>query len=240
MRSIIPLYGSFSINTYGFFIVLGIIITSWLILADARRSALLSIDQYYAVLSRAIVGGFIGGRLLFTISNWQQLPTIWHFFAFWEGGFSVLGGVMLLMGVIPWYLRSHKIPVLATLDLLCTYIPLLQGISRIGCFFAGCCYGIAWNSSCLHPTQLYSVGAFWLIFIFLYCAHKRLQKIPGQIFCWYLLLMGTERFVIDFWRGDREFVSAVPALSLAQLIALGMSSIGLTGLLYLLNKRRNR
>ncbi len=248
-RELIHLYGPLAINSFGLMIIIGLIIFSLLTVSDPKRPKIVSTDQYFNLLSLAIMVGLAGGRLLFVITNWKNLPSFWHIFAFWEGGFSLLGGVIALLAVLPFYLKKHSINTLALCDLAAIYAPLLQAISRIGCFFAGCCFGIPTtlpfgilSSECsldklgtsglIHPTQLYSAGALFGIFLLMYFFFQDWFKKPGQLLCGYLILMSTERFIIDFWRADREFLSGFPTFSIPQLVAFVIGCISIIGFLY--------
>ena len=53
----------------------------------------------------------------------------------------------------------------------------------------------------LHPTQLYEASLEFLNFLFLMWLGKR-QRFVGEIFGAYLMLYGTERGIIEFFRGD--------------------------------------
>lgn len=240
MRQLFSLYGPFAIQSFGLFIVLGILIFTFLFLRDPRRKKLISSEQYYNLLSCAILAGFCGARLLFVLTNWETIPSWLSVFAFWEGGYSLLGGILALLLVIPWYLKKYHLPALALIDLACVYAPLLQAISRIGCFFAGCCYGvpISWPwgiqscmGSTLHPTQLYSAGILFLIFLFLYMLGHHLFMQPGHLACAYLFSMSAERFFVDFRRGDREFINN-QFFSIAQLAALFLMALSICGFIY--------
>lgn len=242
MRQLFSLYGPLGIQSFGLFIVIGIIIFTFLFLRDPRSKKLLHPEQYYNLLSTSILAGFVGGRLLYASTNWSTFGPIWNIFAFWEGGYSLLGGIVTLLIVVPWYLKNHHIPILPLLDVVSVYAPLLQSVSRIGCFFAGCCYGlptsISWSvvaSDCaarLHPTQLYSATFLFIIFFILYFFGQYLFKKTGQITGAYLILMSLERFIVDFWRGDREFSSLSHHLSISQLIAIGIALVGICGFIY--------
>jgi phosphatidylglycerol:prolipoprotein diacylglycerol transferase len=144
----------------------------------------------------------------------------------------------------------HRIPLLPFLDLIATYAPLLQSIARLGCFFAGCCFGcvtqVPWatlytdsaslapTGMMLHPAQLYSAFGLLLVFIIMYFVARKKCTIPGQQGALYLMLASGERFLTDFWRGDRETVNALTqygiALSFHQLLALGI--IMIAGILF--------
>jgi len=235
-RELVHIWGPFSINTFGLFIAIGLIIFSWLVLRDPRRKPLVTTEQFLNIFTVGFIAAIAGGRLLYCITAWQTLNSFADIFAIWSGGFSVLGALLGILAVIPWYLQTKNIPILPFLDLVATYIPLAQSIARWGCFFAGCCYGLPTSSPfgmvcpeplderlhglTLHPTQLYSSVLLLAIFVLLYFFIRPRVTKPGQLTCAYLMLMSMERFMVDFWRADREFITLSPTFSVAQLIAL--------------------
>jgi phosphatidylglycerol---prolipoprotein diacylglyceryl transferase len=244
-RELIHIYGPLAINSFGLFIIIGLVISSVLLLSDPKRSKLISIDDYFNALSLAIVTALIGGRSLFVITHWKTIEHWWNIFEFWVGGFSLLGTVVALLSIMPLYLKKRKINIIGLLDLVAIYAPLVQSISRIGCFFAGCCFGLPTslpfgviNSECgipefanktLHPTQLYSAFALLGIFLLHYFVLQYYFKKPGQLFISYLFLMSIERFTVDFWRANRELItiSRLEFLSIPQVIALIIATAAL-------------
>lgn len=159
---------------------------------------------------------------------------LWNFISFWDGGFSLLGTILAVLVSLAYYLKKTGTPILPFLDLIAIHAPLLQSASRVGCFFAGCCYGaptqLPWGTIytdqdsiaplgiSLHPTQLYSALALFIIFLLLQLLQKFLKK-PGQLLAAYLLLVSLERFIIDFWRDDRSFVTQLATSLSGQLSA---------------------
>ena len=149
--------------------------------------------------------------------------------------------LVLYLVALPFYLRAKKINILGFLDLVSVYAPLLQSISRIGCFLAGCCYGsptsVFWavrssagTGGYVHPTQLYSTFILFLIFLIMRGPGRVLLKKPGQLLMLYLILVSVERFVVDFWRGDREFLVNAGfwgICSVHQYIAIGLCVVAL-------------
>lgn len=248
-RELIHIYGPFSICSYGVMVLIGILLFSYLINRDRSFCALITYNQYMDVLIAGTLAGLFGGRLLFVLSNWHGLHHWYDFFAVWDGGLSMLGSIIGVLLLLPWYLHHLKIPVLSFFDLIAIYAPLLQAVARIGCFLSGCCYGIQtdcpWgivyhslssDAPCgirIHPVQLYSSLLLVLIFIFMrYVVRRRWQR-PGQLLLVYLLLVSAERFIIDFWRADREYFIGdhIHWLSLHQYIALCLGIITLVGLI---------
>jgi phosphatidylglycerol:prolipoprotein diacylglycerol transferase len=102
---------------------------------------------------------------------------------------------------------------------------------------AGCCYGcpasVCWavphGLFFVHPTQLYSTVFLFVIFLVLLTARPLFSK-PGQLVLLYLILESGERFVVDFWRGDREFIASSGfwgILSVHQYIAFILGMVAL-------------
>lgn len=85
----------------------------------------------------------------------------------------------------------------------------------------------------VHPTQLYEVAMSTLIFFVLW----RMRKTPraaGWLFMAWLAMAGVERFVVEIFRAkdDRFF----GALTLAQVISLGLLAAGIAGMVHLSRK----
>ncbi len=232
---LLHLYGPFFVNSYGTMIALALAIFTWLINKDERRAKLISSEDFYWIVILGIISGILGGRILYFLLDGNL--SIVDFFAFWQGGFAVLGSLIGVLSVAPWYLKKHGIPLLPFLDLIALYAPLLQGISRIGCFLAGCCYGKptqAWwaityeNQACtaplhiaLHPSQLYSAALLLGIFCLLYFFLQKRIKNNGQLLCCYIFFMATERSITDFFRGDQSYSVSIFG-SPYQIVALGL------------------
>jgi phosphatidylglycerol:prolipoprotein diacylglycerol transferase len=243
-RILFPLYGPFCVQSYGLMIALSLVISTYLLLRDKRRASIISQDQLMHLLTIAIIVGVVGGRVLHVLSCYDEYQSIAAILALHEGGFSILGTTIALIMVIPWYLKRMQIAILPFLDLLCTYAPLTQAVARLGCLFAGCCYGLATDSCMaitytdiyslapvgipLHPTQLYSSISFLLIFcIMIVC--KRHPGWAGRDTLIFLTLFSAQRFIIDFWRGDRIFSSfgVSYTISFHQWVALFLGIVSL-------------
>jgi phosphatidylglycerol:prolipoprotein diacylglycerol transferase len=243
------LYGPLSINSYGFMIAIGFLVFVALVTRDKRCKKLLTPAQCIDVIMVGFLAAFIGGRVVFLISQWPAITSVWQMLAFWEGGFSILGSIIGVLIAVPCYLRYLKAPILQVLDCAAIYAPLLQSISRLGCFFAGCCHGaltmVPWavtytdafsRAPCglpLHPAQLYSAAILFLLFCCMYFGVRYWFKRPGQIACIYLLGASIERFVIDMVRGDRIMLEGtnIGWLSLHQLLAVLLATGALLMLL---------
>ena len=123
-------------------------------------------------------------------------------------------------------------------DVFAPGIALGHVIGRMGCFFAGCCFGspteVPWAITFrnpyaaenvgtplnvpLHPTQLYEAGAELLILGLLLATEKKGRPFPGRTFWAYMCLYGISRFIIEFYRGDPR--GSIGMFSTSQFLSL--------------------
>lgn len=239
---LIHIYGPFFIHSYGLCIAIGLLVFVWLIQKHPKFKKMNLDEHFSTVVSIGTLAGLFGGRFLYMITSEENVFDITAWIRIWEGGLSILGCIIAILCVVPFYLRHKKIPILPFLDLVSIYTPLLQAISRVGCFFAGCCYGLQTTSFFsivysdptvvaplhvpLYPTQLYSSCSLLFIFLLMYFVLQHIFNRPGQLLMLYLMLESGERFFIDFWRGDRIMINQF--LSINQGIALGLFLASLT------------
>lgn len=95
----------------------------------------------------SLIGGVVGARLFYVIhyfEHFKEDPV--SVFAIWHGGLELLGGVILAITIIFFYLLYHKLPIRHYLDILAIALMLALVFGRIGCFLNGCCFG--------KPTEL--------------------------------------------------------------------------------------
>jgi phosphatidylglycerol:prolipoprotein diacylglycerol transferase len=241
-----PIYGPFSINSYGVCIAIAIIVFTLLVLKYPVTLKLISEENFIKLVIYSTFAGIVGGRLLYLLLEAENIY-LSSFYKIWHGGMSLLGGVIGVLFFAIFYLKRLKIPVLRMMDVIGIYASLLQAISRIGCFCAGCCYGIP--TSCalgvrythpdsfvpfiyknikIHPTQLYSSLSLFIIFLLMRFVFSKILKKPGQLISLYIVLSSLERFLTDFWRGDRIFLPDFGFIfSVHQIIALALLIISL-------------
>ena len=235
------IFGPFYLHIYGAMIALGVSAFLISFSFDSERKKLLTMDQVHTLVALSIIAGVLGGKLLYLAECVRESSNLSELFSFWNAGFSVLGAFITVPLSISWYMRKHNLSIIPSFDRAVIYVPLTFAISRLGCFFAGCCYGIPTNCftavmytdpnslaplcESIHPTQLYSAGLEFLLFIFMFTIGQKKLKKPGQLFGAYFILMGIERFIVDFLRGDRTLIS--DSFSFSQIAAGGVGMVGL-------------
>ncbi len=66
---------------------------------------------------------------------------------FWYGGLTYYGGFLSAFAACLWFVRRRRMPVWRVADLTGFAIALGLVFGRLGCFFAGCCFGKTWSGS---------------------------------------------------------------------------------------------
>lgn len=234
--------GPIPIRMYGLMIGIGFLLGIYLASRRAKKEGLnpdLILDMGVYLLLAAI----IGSRVLYVLTTWHEFArNPLDMFAIWKGGLVFYGGVLGAVPVGIWYVKKHHLPVWQTADIIAPYAALGHAFGRLGCFFAGCCYGAACSGPfCitysdprslapqgipLFPTQLMESGGEFLIFGLLLLL-RRYKKFDGQLFWFYLVFYAVLRFTIEFFRGDAvRGVYFGGLVSTSQIIAIIMALAG--------------
>ncbi len=201
----------------------------------------------------AAVGGLVGARLLFIIEEWNFfLRSPWALI-FSGAGFSWYGGLFGGVIAITWWVRRHRICWLKAADICAPALASGYGVGRIGCFLAGdATWGkvteVPWAMAFpdavagwadpltgvpypagvkVHPTQIYESIQSIVIFCILWTLRTK-GYVAGTIFWFYLVLAGSMRFLVEFWRAN-----PIGALGLTeyQWISFAVAALGLVQIL---------
>ena len=150
MHPVLIRIGNLPIGTYGVAIVVGLLAGLGLVSHLARRRNL-QVDFFWDLAFVLLISGFLGARLLFILLNWAEFLDHPASLIFSRQGFVFLGGFFsaLLVGI--WFTLHRRMPLLDAADLLAPGLVLAHAIGRIGCFFAGCCYGRICETGHGHP-----------------------------------------------------------------------------------------
>ena len=232
-----------TIPMYGVMSALGML-AAFVLLGFTRKHTRFSEDQALSAVPWAIIMGFVGAKVLFWIVEIDQviadpsylLHTLREGFVFYGALIGGLGGVAI-------YSLNKKLPFFSLTDYFIPGLVLGHAFGRIGCFFAGCCYGMECETpiSIVFPTGGAAPAGIPLLptqlmesaFLFLLCAFlvwRLTKKKPfGTVSGWYMVLYGAWRFGIEFFRSDER--GAVGALSTSQFISIFVFAGGVALLL---------
>lgn len=244
------------LGMYGIMSCIGIFVVVLLFFALTKKNKT-SIDDI--ILFFLFVGGgvLLGGHLLYGITNAYKLKYLFSvtdmaqlraLLAEVFGGLVFYGG--LIGGTIFGYFgaRILKLDIALYSDGMAVGAPLFHFFGRIGCFLAGCCYGIESEFGFVlqgvrrFPIQLFEAMLNLLIFAFILLLQLK-GKMKGKLFFVYLAVYAVVRFFDEFLRGDliRGFVFG---LSTSQFISIFVELFAISALSYFMNKekreKRNR
>lgn len=230
--------GKFTIHGYGLMIAIGILCCVAMASYRAKKNGL-DQEAIVDIGIYGVIGGFLGAKILYVIVEFKTFikdpKTVLG-----SEGFVVYGGIIAGFLTAIVYCRIKKLYFLEYFDLAVASISMAQGFGRIGCFLAGCCYGVetegplaviftdsqfAPNGVALVPTQLYSSVFDFLNFAVL-CLLARKNKVSGRISALYLIIYSVGRFIIEFFRGDL-IRGQVGTLSTSQFIAIFVIIFGI-------------
>lgn len=245
--------GGLPIHSYGVMAMLGFLAALFAARWRAKRVGI-SAENITDVSIAALIGGILGARVFYCVQYAHGFQSFWDYFKIWRGGLVVYGGVLgaaLCVGLI---IRMRKLRLLNVLDVAAYTFCLGLAFGRIGCFFHGCCYGVAvkpdaWygvvfppnaqpyldGGACplapgtpLFPSQLLSSLNLLIIFVVtsLYFRHRRRE---GEILGLVFILYSIHRVCIELLRSDTH----VPGqLSIAQWISVFTFFLGLALFIY--------
>jgi phosphatidylglycerol---prolipoprotein diacylglyceryl transferase len=254
MHPILFEIGGFPVYTYGVLLAAAYLLGLQFALARAKARGL-DPNRVMDLGIWIIVSALIGAKLLLLIVEWDTYgrnPS--ELMTLVRSGGVFYGGLILAVIVAFWYLWRHRMPVWSVSDTFAPGIALGHVIGRMGCFFAGCCFGkpasVPWAVTFhseyaarnvgtpinipLHPAQLYEAGAELLILGLLIATERKGRPFAGRTFWGYMLLYGISRFVIEFYRGDVR--GTVGMFSTSQFVSMLIVPIS-NAMLALLSRR---
>ena len=239
-------WGPLTLPAYGCFILLGALSAAAYLYLSGPKSGFLREDLIYASLYAAI-GVMIGAKLLYVITMLPVLIPRWAVFAddpkllleLFRGGFVFYGGLLGGVFAVRRYCLRYRLTFLPMIDHLIVTVPLIHGFGRIGCFFAGCCYGMPYegfgavvypegsfglSGVPLFPLPLVEAGGLFLLFIALVLLSRKPRKI-GFMTGIYLCVYAVFRFILEFFRCD-ELRGVWFGLSTSQYIGILIFAAG--------------
>ncbi len=217
MHPILFNFGSFSLYTYGLFLALGFMAAVWFSKRNARFYDIKP-DDISDLFFVVLVCGLLGARLLYVLINIEEFQSnLLDIVKIWKGGLVFFGGFIGGVAGSVVLIRMKKLSFFKTADSISPGVALGHAIGRLGCFFAGCCYGrqcdlpfavkfthpdsLAPLHMFLHPTQIYMAASNLALFFILIWIQKH-KRFHGMVFLSYVMIYSVFRFIIEFFRGD--------------------------------------
>ena len=244
MNSTLLDLGFFKIKWYSFFIFIGRITASFVIIKEYIQKDPKK-DNLIDILFYGIIIGILGARLYYVLFNLDYyLSNPIEIIQVWNGGLAIHGGIIAVFIFLLVYCKKKKMNFLLLLDILVVGVIIAQSIGRWGNFFNGEAYGRIVSLSFLkglhlpkfiidgmyidgfyrEPTFLYESLFSFLGFIILLIVRRikslRVGQLTGIYFIWY----GIERCIIETFRSDSLFLGNI---KIAQIISIILCIVGI-------------
>lgn len=233
--------GVININTYTAPFIFAFAIFVWLMILKRYVPVKANYKLLIKVAAYSFTGAVISPLIIFTISgemghfikkaskilsDINNFNTLWNLFGIVFKGFSITGGLTLLVIVLIFFVKdANKI----TFGILYPF-PLFTAITRINCFLEGCCFGKlhegpysvtfppASHASKYHyskyglvsrfveslpvyPTQIMLVISMLCLFLVLFIMNY--FKVARNIIAGTMLIgYGLFNFIIEFFRAE--------------------------------------
>jgi len=127
-------------------------------------------------------------------------------------------------------------------DFLMLIGSFLFGFARIGCIFPGCCHGYpsSWGlysneaGMVCFPIQIIEIVVSFILAFIMWHMHTK-ERFRGKLYPWFLVMFGSTRFVLEFFRDNQKLFWGISELALHALVCFTVGMITLT----LSKKRRS-
>ncbi len=254
MLETITIFGK-EIGMYGIMAVLGLAVVSFAAYRLINRRVSFYSEDMALLMLFAVLGLFFGAHIMCGITHTADIIKLFSLigripfmefmavlFGQYLGGMVFYGGLIGCIIVLLIYTRKKERILRDTIfDTFAVVIPLFHAFGRIGCFLAGCCYGVPSHFGFIVennvgnpdingvrrlPVQLIESFCCLLIFIFLLTLYRR-RKMEGKLIFVYLLVYPAARFILEFFRGDavRGFIFGLSTSQFLSLIFIVTASV---------------
>ena len=239
---------------YEIFVAIALVLA--LFLADklsVRRKYSVKLQRHFILCFILAVGvGYLGAVLMQGLYDFIQ-----------TGEFSLASGMTFYGGLVVgaatfilyWFFGARFLGVTEEAkakfkdmaDIAACVIPLVHGIGRLGCLFAGCCHGsltdawygtvqynvvvdgVYYESAKVVPVQLFealflfalAAGLFALFF-----RHDKRMETRFPLLPLYVVAYGVWRFCMEYARADDRGQTVISFLSPSQLVAIILVAVG--------------
>jgi phosphatidylglycerol---prolipoprotein diacylglyceryl transferase len=235
--------GSFTVYSYGFCIMIGVILAYFFIVKNVKPFGVAS-DKISEMVLYVIIASIIGGKVFLYLADLPRyLANPSEMLENFGSGFVFYGSFIFAIPTLLWFFKKNNLPILKMLDIVAIGGTIVHGFGKIGCFMAGCCHGKVCDAAYgvvfsnpetnaeptnmpLYPVQLFdALMLFGIFFLLIYLKNRK--HFDGQLLLLYCILYGVGRFFTEFLRGDSDRGTVFNGLlSHSQFIGICMILVG--------------
>lgn len=229
----IQIAGDFAVSPHGITVALGFVLGAQVMLRRARRRGVArrhvrNVDgAVQDLITRGAIGAILGARFFYVVTHLDVFENPLEWFAIWEGGLSLLGGIAGGVAVNVLSMRKRRFDLRMVLDSFATGMAFGIFIGRIGDLIIGEHLGgrtdffLGWRCTenlgigppqpwpgpqvqgcfdvAVHQTALYDFLAGGTIYLLLVLLERR-PRWDGFFAVVFAFSYGAFRFVSDFAR----------------------------------------
>ncbi len=214
--------GSLRIEYYGLIMAIAMAVGVLVACLNAKKRGLSSTD-ILILACYTLPLAVIGARIYYVLFKLEEFNSFWEVFQIWKGGLAIYGGVIGGAVALLLYSLIHKKNFFAVADVVVPSLILGQAIGRIGCFFAGCCYGIevtnvdqqwfpfatqingTWHYATFFYESLWNFLTFAVLMCVLYFG-KHIKEY-GIVTSLYFVMYGVIRALLETIRDKDELLT---------------------------------
>jgi len=245
--------GPLTLRVYGLMLALSFFL-GMMLAAQRARNRGIDHRHIYDLSLVILICAVVGARLFHFIYHYDQYaahgdPWI-QLLRIWDGGLMLFGGFIFALAGSLVYLWRKKLPIWEITDIVAPSVALGLGLTRIGCFFNGCCFGQATDSwlgmvfphnspvyytphtgilpgTPVLPTQLFESAAGFALFGLLILAERKWKRFHGLLFGILIAFFGAWRLFIEEFRFREDDMWAFGGfLSKNQVISIVIFLVG--------------
>ncbi len=212
--------GSFTIYSYGFFIMMGTLLAYFYAAHQAKKINIQS-EKIAEMVVYIFIASFIGGKVFLWFSDWNYyMKNPSKMIELSGSGFVFYGSFIFSIFTLLLFFKRNKINRSAMFDIIAVGGTFVHGLGKIGCFLAGCCNGKICSASMgviytnplskaqplntpVYPVQLYDAAIIFsctVLLLFL----KNKNMFQGKLILVYAIWYSVGRFFTEFLRGDDD------------------------------------
>lgn len=195
-------------------------------------------ERHYAVASTALLGGFIGARVVFVLLHWSSYDDnlrgiIWPL----TSGYNAAGGVLIGLAAAFFYGRWRRLSLWPALDVLAPGLIVFLMAVSLADFLGGAGYGsltsLPWGIEQFgvkrHAVQIYEIlaglaalGAWWV------ATSPRFRGVDGRPFLVTVAVYAAGRLFVDAYNETTPLMGG--GFHVIQIAALGIMVASLVAL----------
>ncbi|RJO65896.1 MAG: prolipoprotein diacylglyceryl transferase [Myxococcales bacterium] len=142
MQPILFVIPGLDLPVYGYGLMLGLaFLVGWYAALTSARWLRLDVDALYPAMAAAIVASIVGARLLYILTNLDEHWTFARMLNIRQGGLVAYGGYIAGVAAGVYVFMRKRVNAWAYVDAVTPLLAVGLGLTRIGCFLRGCCFG---------------------------------------------------------------------------------------------------